>query len=128
MFDIEYGSSANVNIGISGSASNVAVIDFSPLAPWMSFDTGTGIVSADTSNPATAPSSIAPGIYNFAVKGTMGSKTIVEEYSIGVYASGGSASDLNTAEEYYYDDEANDYEAVISYAVAPLGPALFQKP
>ena len=128
LFDIEYGSSANVNIGISGSASNVAVIDFSPLAPWMSFDTGTGIVSADTSNPATAPSSIAPGIYNFAVKGTMGSKTIVEEYSIGVYASGGSASDLNTSEEYYYDDEANDYEAVISYAVAPLGPALFQKP
>ena len=64
---------------------------------------------------------IAPGIYNFAVKGTMGSKTIVEEYSIGVYASGGSANDLNSADEYYYDDEANDYEAVISYAVAPTG-------
>ena len=122
LFDIEYGSSANVNIGISGSASNVAVIDFSPLSPWMTFDTGTGVVVGDTSNPATAPSDIAPGIYNFAVKGTIGSKTIVEEYSIGVYASGGSANDLNTADEYYYDDEANDYEAVISYAVAPTGP------
>lgn len=123
LFDIEYGSSANVNIGISGSASNVAVIDFSPLSPWMTFNTASGLVSADTSNPSTAPSSIAPGIYNFAVKGTMGSKTIVEEYSIGVYPAGGQASDLNTADEYYYDDEANDYEAVISYAVAPSGPA-----
>jgi hypothetical protein len=125
LFDIEYGSSANVNINISGSASNVAVIDFSPLSPWMTFNTGTGIVTADTSNSTLAPNSIAPGIYNFAVKGTVGSKTIVEEYSIGVYANGGNANDLNVADEYYYDDEANDYEAVISYAVAPTGP---QKP
>ena len=121
LFDIAYGSSANVNIGISGSASNVAVIDFSPLAPWMTFDTASGLVSADTSNSTLAPNTIAPGIYNFAVKGTVGSKTIVEEYSIGVYPADGSASDLNTADEYYYDDEAKDYEAVISYAVAPHG-------
>jgi hypothetical protein len=30
---------------------------------------------------------------------------------------------LNVADEYYYDDDANDYEAVISYAVAPTGPS-----
>ena len=87
----------------------------------MTFDTASGLVSADTSNSALAPNSISPGIYNFAVKGTVGSKTIVEEYSIGVYPADGSASDLNSADEYYYDDEANDYEAVISYAVAPHG-------
>ena len=121
MFDIAYGGNATVDIGISGSASNVAVIDFSPLSPWMTFDTSSGIVTADTSNSTLAPASITPGIYNFAVKGTVGSKTIVEEYSIGVYAADGSANDLNVADEYYYDDDANDYEAVISYAVAPTG-------
>jgi len=121
LFDIAYGGNATVDIGISGSASNVAVIDFSPLSPWMTFDTSSGIVTADTSNSTLAPNSITPGIYNFAVKGTVGSKTIVEEYSIGVYAADGSANDLNVADEYYYDDDANDYEAVISYAVAPTG-------
>jgi len=121
LFDVEYGGSDTVNFGLNGSATGISVIDFSPLAPWMTFDTGTGVVTADTSDSGTAPASIAPGIYNFAVKGTVGSKTIVEEYSIGVYTAGGSASDLNVADEYYYDDDADDYEAVISYAVAPTG-------
>ena len=123
LFDIAYGGSANINIGVSGSASNVAVIDFSPLSPWMTFDPSSGVVTADTSNSTLAPASITPGIYNFAVKGTVGSKTVVEEYSIGVYAADGSADDLNVADEYYYDDDTNDYEAVISYAVAPLAGA-----
>ena len=94
----------------------------------MTFNTGTGVVTADTSNSTLAPNTIAPGIYNFAVKGTVGSKTIVEEYSIGVYAADGSADDLNVADEYYYDDDANDYEAVISYAVAPTGGGGGEKP
>ena len=51
-----------------------------------------------------------------------------KEYSIGVYAADGSADDLNVADEYYYDDDANDYEAVISYAVAPTGGGGGEKP
>lgn len=121
LFDIEYGGSDTIDLGLNNSATSIEVIDFSPLSPWMSFDAGTGIITADTSDPGTAPTTIAPGIYNFALKGTVGSKTIVEEYSVGVYSLGGVATELNTADEYYYDDDADDYEAVISYAVAPTG-------
>lgn len=116
LVNVRHGESVTVNIGLSADVSNVAVLDFSPLSPWMSFDAATGIVTADTSDAATAPASIAPGIYHFAVKGQVGDTVHVEEYSIGVYET--AETELNSSTEYYYDDDENAYEEVVTYTLS----------
>ena len=62
------------------------------------------------------PESLAPGVYHFAVKGTMATKVYVEEYSIGIYAD--AESELTTSTEYYYDDDEEEYEEVIQYSAS----------
>ena len=114
LFNLQYGQTANVDLGLNSEVSNVALLDFSPLAPWMTFDTGTGLFVADTTDSSTAPSSLTPGVYHFAVKGTMANVVYVEEYSVGVYET--DESELATgATEYYFDDEENDYEEIVTY-------------
>ena len=114
LFNLQYGQTANVDLGLDSEVSNVALLDFSPLAPWMSFDTGTGVFVADTTDSSTAPASLTPGIYHFALKGTMANVVYVEEYSVGVYET--SESELTTgATEFYYDDEEDDYEEIVTY-------------
>ena len=114
LFNLQYGQTANVDLGLNSEVSNVALLDFSPLAPWMTFDTGTGVFVADTTDSSTAPSSLTPGVYHFAVKGTMANVVYVEEYSVGVYET--DESELATgATEYYYDDEEDDYEEIVTY-------------
>lgn len=115
LMNVQHGQIATVNIGLDAESANVAVLDFSPLSPWMTFDAVTGIVTADTSNISTAPASIAPGVYHFAVKGTKNEKVYVEEYSIGVYET--AMSELAESTEYYYDDDEDTYEEAI---LAPL--------
>ena len=117
LLNIQYGSSANVDIGLSENVSNVAVLDFSPLSPWMSFDTSTGIFVGDTSNASLAPANISPGVYHFAIKGQVGDTVHVEEYSIGIYET--LESELNSAQEFYYDEDEDAYEEVVTYTVAP---------
>lgn len=112
LFNIQYGSAANVDLGVDSSAVNVNVLDFSPLAPWMSLDGG--VLTADTSNVTLAPDSIKPGIYHFALKGTLANVVYVEEYSIGVYEN--SESELNSSQEFYYDDDEQTYEEVVTYS------------
>lgn len=117
LFNLQYGQSANVDLGLDGSASNVSLLDFSPLSPWMSFDSGTGVFVADTTDSSTAPSSLTPGVYHFALKGTLANVVYVEEYSVGVYET--DESELSTgATEYYFDDEENDYEEIVTYTSA----------
>lgn len=113
LFNVQHGQSDSINLGLTAGASNVSVLDFSPLAPWMSFDPATGLVSADTSDTSTAPASIAPGIYNFAIKGDVNGETIVEEYSIGVYTT--NEDELLESVEYYYDSDTDSYDEVIQY-------------
>lgn len=113
----QHNSTATVNIGLNADAANVEVLEFSPLSPFMSFDSSTGILTVDTSDASTAPESIAPGIYNFAIRGEINGGTYIEEYQVGIYKD--EASELDGAEEYYYDTTEEDYDAVISYAVAP---------
>jgi len=114
---IPYGNTTTVDIGLNANASNVSVLEFSPLSPWMSFDVASGVLTVDTSNAELAPANIAPGLYNFAVKGEIASRTYIEEYQVGVYET--DPSELDGADEYYYDTDSNTYDAVISYAVAP---------
>jgi len=116
VLNVQYGQTANVSVGVNASASDVIVLPFSPLSPWMTFDTATGLLTADTSNATLAPASIKPGVYNFAVKGTLAGTTAVEEFSVGVYET--SVDELEGASEFYYDTDSNDYEAVITYGSA----------
>ena len=53
----------------------------------------------------------------FGVAGTVSGKTVVEEYSIGLYNS--ADSELEEANQYYYDAENNLYDEVVSFQVAP---------
>jgi len=115
--NIQYGQSTTVDLGLANNASNVSVLDFSPLSPWMSFDTTTGVFVGDTSNVSLAPANIAPAVYHFAIKGRIGEETTVEEYSVGVYNT--DVSELEEATEYYYDEDTNGYEEVVQYSVAP---------
>lgn len=115
LLDVQYGQTANINIGLSNAVSNVAVLDFSPLSPWMSFNTSTGVFVSDTSNATLAPANVSPGIYHFAVKGQIGDTVHVEEYSVGVYEN--DVSELNSATEFYYDDDEEAYEEVVAYNV-----------
>lgn len=113
---VQRGQSANVDLQINGSASNVAVLSFSPLSPWMSLDTSTGILSADASS---LDANMAPGYYLFGVRGKLNDITLVEEFSVGVYES--SESELDSASSYYYDDDNSEYDLAqtVNYQLAP---------
>jgi len=111
------GANSVVNIGLASGASNVEVLTFSPLPPFVTFDASSGNVTITTSGLA---SDRAPGIYNFAIKGTVASKVYVEEFQVGLYNT--SADELESASEYYWESDANsgagDYEEVINYNTA----------
>lgn len=116
LLNLQHGSTTTVDVGLHANVSNVAILDFSPLAPWMAFNTTTGVATFDTSNTSLCPANIAPGVYHFAIKGTMASKVYVEEYSVGLFTT--AESELNTSTEYYYNDDDSDYEEVIQYSAS----------
>ena len=111
IIDIAYADSANVDLELNSSASNISVLDFAPLSPWMSFDANTGVVTVDPSSNGDA--NIAPGVYNFGVRGEVDGRVLVEEYSVGVYDQ--NADELNGANEYYYDSDTASYEQVVTF-------------
>jgi subtilisin family serine protease len=118
LVDVAFADSANVDIDLNAQARNVTVLDFAPLSPWMSFDTATGIVNINPSSTANA--NIAPGVYNFGIRGEVSGRVMVEEYSVGVYDQ--DPSELTSASEYYYDTESQDYEQVVTFQGATLTP------
>lgn len=95
--------------------ADFSVLNFAPLPPWATLNTTTGILSVDTSELDPA---LAPGSYLFGVKGTISGKTVVEEYSIGLYNT--AESELEESSQYYYDTDTDSYDEVISYQVAPF--------
>ena len=106
IISLEQGQAGNVDIGLNSGASNVTVLGFSPVPPFATFDTSTGICAVDTS--ANMANVTVPGKYHFAVRGDVSGVTRVEEYTIGVYAVGGQETDLDAAPEYYYDGTSFD--------------------
>jgi hypothetical protein len=95
--------------------ADFAVLEFAPLPPWVSLNTTTGILSVDVSD---IDPSLAPGAYLFGIKGTVSGKTVVEEYSIGLYNT--SIDELADASQYYYDGDTDSYDEVVNYQVAPF--------
>jgi hypothetical protein len=100
--------------------TDFGILNFAPLPQWASLDLSTGILTVNTE---TIDPSLAPGVYLFGIKGTVSDKTVVEEYSIGLYNT--SVSELEGATQYYYDEDTNSYDEVVSYQVAPQSVTKF---
>lgn len=121
ILNVQVGSTGNTNISLNPSASEVAVLDFAPTPPFINFNATSGEVVVDAS---VLPAGVqVPGVYVFAVKGKVNNNMVVEEYSIGLYNS--SVDELDASSQYYYDADADEYDLVVSYQVAP---ATAQKP
>lgn len=116
ILNMQSGTTANVNLDINSTLSNVSILPFSPLAPWMSFDANTGIVTADASS---LDANLSPGVFIFGIRGkTAGDYVVVEEFSVGVYDS--AESELESSTAYYYDSDNTEYDEAefVTYAVA----------
>jgi subtilisin family serine protease len=115
--NVQRGQSITVDLGLNGSAANVGVLSFSPLSPWMSFDTSTGILTADASGLAADK---APAFYTFGVKGKIGELFSVEEFTVGVYETNESELE-GSVNSYYYDSENTEYDlnTSINYELSP---------
>ena len=94
--------------------TDFGTLSFAPLPQWVSLDLSTGILTVNTLDIDPA---LAPGVYLFGIKGTVSGKTVVEEYSIGLYNT--SIDELSDASQYYYDEDTDSYDEVVSYQVAP---------
>ena len=113
---MQSGTTANVNLDINSTLSNIHIFPFSPLAPWMSFDANTGIITADTSS---LDANLSPGVFIFGIRGKTASEyVVVEEFSIGVYDT--AESELESSSSYYYDSDYTEYDEAefVTYSVA----------
>jgi len=108
-------SVANANVEINSEASNVSILSFSPVPPFVTWN-NSGLVEADTSNATNMANVTVPGIYHFAVRGTVANTTLVEEYSIGIYET--DVSELDESNEYYYDSDNESYDQVINFSAS----------
>jgi subtilisin family serine protease len=113
---MQSGTTANVNLDINSTLSNIHILPFSPLAPWMSYDANTGIITADTSS---LDANLSPGVFIFGIRGKTASEyVVVEEFSIGVYDT--AESELESSSSYYYDSDNTEYDEAefVTYSVA----------
>lgn len=108
---VEQGQTGSVNVGLNSDAANVTVLGFSPVPPFATFNTSTGVCAVDTTSNMTGVT--VPGKYHFAIRGDVSGVTRVEEYTVGVYAVGGSETDLDAAPEYYYD--GTNFDQVVNF-------------
>jgi len=109
--------STTVNIGINSEAEDVTILDFAPTPPWISADVSSGDITIDASG---LDASMAPGIYLFAIRGTVDNMMLVEEYSVGLYASDENELNVDTAEvsSFYYDTDNTEYDEVLNYQIS----------
>ena len=115
--NIQNGETATFDIGLNSSATSVEILDFAPLPPFMAFDTATGILTVTATGLSA---DITPGVFVFAVKGTIDEELLVEEFSIGVYETEESEVDGDTASSFYYDVDNAEYDEIVNYQVAPF--------
>jgi hypothetical protein len=114
ILNVQLGQTNTTNLELNSEATDFAVISFAPAPPWMTIDLQTGIV---TVNAESIDPSLVPGIYLFGIKGNVDDKIVVEEYSVGLYNT--DITELEEATQFYYDEDSETYDAVVSYQVAP---------
>ncbi len=130
--NVKHGDAAStVDLGLNSEATSKKVLDFAPPPPWISVDIDTGIVTIDTTDASTCPADKSPGIYLFAMRGTVPAPdsgpaaTMVEEFSVGLYTTNESELDIDSdPSTFYYDTDDESYDEVVNYRSAS-GP---QKP
>lgn len=116
VLDIQFGQSGSKDLELNlAGAVDFSTLDFAPLPPWASIDFSSGMLTVDT---ATLDPTLSPGIYLFGIKATVGTKTVVEEYSIGIYNT--NPAELDEASQFYYDTDIGSYDEVIGFQVAPV--------
>ena len=114
ILNVQLGQTATKDLELNlVDGTDFDVLNFAPLPQWASLDLSTGILTVNVSD--TDPT-LASGIYLFGLKGTISGKTVVEEYSIGIYNT--SVSELDDATQYYYDEDTNSYDEVVNYQVS----------
>ena len=125
--NVKYGDAAStVDLGLNANATNKKVLDFAPCPPWISVDLDTGIVTIDSSNSTNCPADRSPGIYLFAIRGSVPGSgtdttaaTMVEEYSVGLYTTNVSELDIDqNPKTFYYDTDDTSYDEVVNYESA----------
>lgn len=115
ILNVQLGQTATKDLELNlVDGTDFSTLNFAPLPHWASLDVSTGILTVDTES---IDPSLAPGMYLFGIKGTINGTTVVEEYSIGLYNT--SISELDGAIQYYYDEDTDSYDEVVSYQVAP---------
>ena len=135
--NVQRGSNVTVDLGLTSTATaNVAVLDFAPLPPWIEFNGATGVVSINSGHE-DCTANLSPGVYIFAVKGTViqdeadssQNVIVVEEYSVGLYTTNANEVDGSgdgNISSYYYDNSNNEYDEVVNYQVAPSSKPSFK--
>lgn len=115
--NIKAGESVSTNLQFHPDATDIEILNFAPLPKWASLDIASGMLSADTAN-LTAEQ--VPGLYMFAVKGSVNGDILVEEFSIGIYQTDLAELQSEDADvpAFYYDIENDQYDQVISYALS----------
>jgi hypothetical protein len=135
--NVQRGANVTVDLGLTATpTSNVMVLDFAPLPPWIEFDGSTGVVSVNSGHE-DCTANLSPGVYLFAVKGTVIQDVsdpsqniiVVEEYSVGLYNTNANEVDGSgdgNISSYYYDNSNNEYDQVVNYQVAPSSKPSFK--
>lgn len=122
LVNVKAGDVAQVNLQLNADATDVQVLNFSPLPPWATLDTATGELVIDTTSINNVT---VPGVYLFAIKGTVDGDILVSEFSIGLYQS--NEEELSPESEnvraFYYDADNDAYDEVVSYSLSKGGVA-----
>lgn len=121
IMNIQVGLADSVDLGLNPSATDISVLDFAAAPSWINVDTNSGIVSVDTSN--LDDNVVVPGIYIFAVRGSIDDNILVEEYSVGIYQEDETElEDSDRTKSYYYDTDFDDYDQILDFELASQKP------
>ena len=115
LINVRKGAITQTDVGLNPNATDVEVLDFAPTPSWISFDLSTGTVDIDAQNLS---SETVPGVYLFAIRGSVGGDMLVEEFSVGVYNDKESELVEDGVASYYYDSQNDAYDEVVSYSLA----------
>lgn len=118
IMNVKAGDSETVNMNFNPDATQIEALEFAPLPPWITLDVDSGNLSADASGLTNEQ---IPGLYVFALRGTVNGDVFVEEYSVGLYQDNPGELDPEVSEDmpvFYYDADADKYDEVVSYALS----------
>ena len=101
-----------VDLKFNSDATDLFVLDFSPLPPWVSITSGN--LTIDTTDNISGVAN--PGVYHFSIGGDIGGVNTIQEFSVGLYTT--SRDELDTAPEFYYDLDEESYDQVVNFNAA----------